>query len=171
MHLASLEQRFENALSPAIYRGAWGFAARLCHTREDAEDLLQESLIKAYRKFDQLREVEKFKPWLFSIIRSQFISGTRKKQLPAEDCYWMQFVANSKTEHPLSEDLSGAMFALPEQQRLVLSLFYLDGMNLIEAGQVLGISQRVVAQRLHRARHALRRKLEVVPNLGVLSQG
>ena len=171
MQVAGLEQRFEKALSPEIYRGAWGFAARLCQNREDAEDLLQESLTKAFRKFDQLREVDKFKPWLFSIIRSQFISSTRKKQLPAADCYWLQLVAKSKTEHPLSEDLTQAMFRLPEQQRLVLSLFYLDGLNLVEAGQVLGITQRVVAQRLHRARHALRRKLEGVPNLGVLSQG
>ena len=171
MQAAQLEQRFEEALTPEIYRGAWGFAARLCNTREDAEDLLQESLAKAFRNFGQLRDADKFKPWLFSIIRSLFLSSIRKKQLPAENCYWMQFVADAKFEHPLCDKLGRAMFTLPEQQRIVLSLFYLDGLNLNEVGQVLGVSQRVVAQRLHRARHALRRKLAGVPNLGVLTQG
>jgi RNA polymerase sigma-70 factor (ECF subfamily) len=166
-----IEQRFEAALTPAIHRGAWGFCVRLCETREDAEDLLQDSLVIAFRKFGQLKDESRFKAWLFAIVRTRFISRRRRRSLPAGDSQWLEHVANAETKHPLSDVLAEALSRLPDQQRELLGLFYLDGLNLEETGEVLGLEPRAVAQRLHRARNTLRRRLSEFRELGVAPQG
>ena len=106
--------------------------------------------------------MNRFCSWLLSIIRSRFIDRGRRAdarpkpeelppQLPQQD---------GKPDDPESELILAGLAKLPPEQKELLSLFYLDGLNLRETGEVLGIPDKAVRQRLYRARMALRRALE-----------
>jgi RNA polymerase sigma factor (sigma-70 family) len=164
------QEQFEEALAPAAYTRAWRYACRLAATREDAEDLLQEALIRAYRGFSRLRHRERFAAWLVSIIRNCYLSARRRETHRVVDFYWHQLVRDGALENPLSGPIAEALAELPPAQREVLSLFYLDGLSLEETGWVLGAAPQVVGQRLYRARRALRRLLHGSRVLGAEPQ-
>lgn len=163
-------ERFEELLTDQAYQAAWRHAYRLATgtsggTREDAEDLLQEALAQAYRSLPQLRDPSRFTAWLVSIVRTRFLDWRRRclasgvnLELDAERC------AEEATAiaDPLGELVQEALLLLPAAQREIISLFYLDGLSLIETGQVLRIAPRAIRQRLHRARQALRRQLKLL---------
>src|SRR5690606_24929517 len=71
------QEHFERLLTQDVYRAAWNYSWRLCNRREDAEDLLQEALVHALRKLDQLKDDSTFKSWLLSIVRTRFLNGLR----------------------------------------------------------------------------------------------
>ena len=159
---------FEHVLTPAIMNLAWRYSCRLCRTREDAEDLLQEALAHALLRFSQLRDLARFKSWLMSIVRTQFLMQQRRNT--AE-----KFTVNDREQDvgstlvdlavgpnadPLADIAAVSLSQLPAEQREILSLFYLDGLNLQEAAEVLGISTGAVRSRLYRARAAMRRELK-----------
>ena len=77
---------------------------------------------------------------------------------------------DSCPENPLAEPIAEALARLPHAQREILSLFYLDGLNLEETGWVLGITPQVASQRLYRARRSLRRLLPEPRRQGILPQ-
>jgi RNA polymerase sigma-70 factor (ECF subfamily) len=158
----SMRERFEQALSPEVYQAAWRFALRLSTRREDAEDLLQESLIKAYSRFSQLRDASRFKSWFFSIVRSTHLDRLRREHARPPETAELPQLAARETE-PLSRDIAEALARLPKPQQELLCLFYIDGLNLNETGQALGIRPRAVRQRLYRARQSLRQQLDSIP--------
>jgi RNA polymerase sigma-70 factor (ECF subfamily) len=157
---------FAQLLSEDVHESAWRFAARQCRTREDSEDLLQESLASAYRKLHQLRDRAAFRGWLFSIIRRRYLSGIKRSTPDFCESLWYQAALSAQSENSLSDSIAEAMAQLPEPQRELLALFYIDGLSLNECGRVLGIAPQVVGQRLYRARRSLRRVLEGQHALG-----
>jgi RNA polymerase sigma-70 factor (ECF subfamily) len=160
-------QLFEALLSEELHAQLWRYCTRLAATREDAEDLLQEALARAYRKLHQLREPAAARAWLFSIARSLYINQSRRSpQIPAESL-WLHSTQAQEHAHSLSEPIAEALAGLPLPQRELLALFYLDGLTLEECGSVLGAGPQVAAQRLYRARRALRRELEKQRVLGL----
>jgi len=157
-------------LTPQAYRRAWNFACRLAATREDAEDLFQESLAKAYRSLDRLRDPGRFCAWLMTIVRNCFLHARRRKRFEFVDSYWYRLVSDGAVEDPLAESIAEALARLPKAQHEILSLFYLDGLSLEETGWVLGVAPQVVGQRLFRARRALRRVIADPGMLGIQPQ-
>ena len=167
---------FETALTPAILDLAWRYSYRLSKTREDAEDLLQDALAHAITRIGQLRDLTRFRSWLMSIVRTRFLMQRRRNT--AEN-----YVIHDR-EHDLSQRLADtsvdadtdllvettrcALKRLAGEQREILSLFYIDGLSLIETGEVLGISQSAVRSRLFRARGALRRELNQLSPAGLV---
>ena len=166
----SAQQRelFEQALTTAVYQAAWRYACWLSRTREDAEDLLQESLIRAFQCFHQLRDTQSFRAWLMRIIRTRHLMRRRSDGngiitiTGTVDCYGETLVdyTAAPAAGPLAAELAVAIAGLPAQQREVIVLHYLEGYSLVETGQVLGISANAARQRIHRARNALRGLLE-----------
>lgn len=166
MPSADRQPAFEAALSNEVYAAAWGYACRLCApggtgARADAEDLLQEALIRAYQRFAQLREAAKFKGWLLCIMRRCFLdrhrrAGRRIGELGLEA---YELAAPEADATPYAGPVRLALGRLPGAQRELLTLFYVEGLSLEETGQVTGLSARVVRQRLYRAREGLRRAL------------
>lgn len=159
--------QFEQALSDEVYGAAWRYACRLCTAggvvrRDDAEDLLQESLVHAFQRLHQLRDAASFKGWLLSIMRTRFITRHRRERLLPATLEWPEALPAAVEADPLVEEALAALSRLPASQRELLSLFYIDGLNLHETGQVAGLAPRVVRQRLHRARAALRRELRLL---------
>jgi RNA polymerase sigma-70 factor (ECF subfamily) len=155
-------QLFERALTNEIYQAAWRYALRLSGQRENAEDLLQESLAKAYLQFARLRDPAKFKGWLLSIVRTVSIDRHRRERARPPVTAELPSLAAAAAD-PLARDVAEALARLPQPQHELLSLFYLDGLSLKETGQVLGVKPRAVRQRLYRARQALRRRLDSAP--------
>ena len=167
----SEQEQFEQLLTPGVHRRAWRYACRLKSTREDAEDLLQDALVRAYRGLHRLRHTERFGAWLISIIRNCHLSRRHRHHQQNSDSYWLQLVKSSSVENPLSESIAEALTKLPAAQREILSLFYLDGLSLEETGWVLGVAPQVVGQRLYRARRALRKKLGAIHMPGLSPRG
>lgn len=161
MAATAAQQRFENLLTSEVYQAAWRFCLRLCRSREDAQDLLQESLVRAYTRLGQLRDEVRFRAWLLSIVRRQFLDRYRRERLrpPVQSEQEPQLAP----EDPLVAHIAETLTQLPAPQRELISLFYTDGLSLKETGQVLGIRPQVVRQRLYRARRALRRLLDAAP--------
>ncbi|MCC7479106.1 sigma-70 family RNA polymerase sigma factor [bacterium] len=147
---------FEQLLSEEVYQAAWGFCCRLSRSREDAQDLLQEGLLRAWRSLSQLREPCLFKPWLFTLLRRLHLSRSRRAQLPLAESWLFRQSAGLERDQ-FSQRLAEAMGRLPQAQRELLSLAYLDGLSLEELGALLRISPQSASQRLYRAREALRR--------------
>ncbi|MBN2081938.1 sigma-70 family RNA polymerase sigma factor [bacterium] len=158
MGISAQQEQFERYLNPQVYQRAWNYACRLSPTREDAEDLLQDALAKAYRGIDGLREPDRFGAWLLTIIRNSFLSRRRPDHILLNS-YWHELVAAEEPENPLAVAILGALDHLAPDQRELISLFYLDGLSLKETGWVLGLEPPAVGQRLHRARRALRKVL------------
>jgi len=160
------QQLFETLVTVDVYEVAWRVCRRLTRSREDAEDLLQESLVHAYTRLGQLRDQSRFRGWLLSIVRTRHLEKLRReKSRPQATCELPQ-LADAGAE-PFDATVAAALAQLPSPQRELLSLFYLDGLSLKETGQALGIRPQIVRQRLYRARQALRRRLDCTPAVRV----
>ncbi len=133
----------------------------------DAEDITQETFIKAYQKLRTLRWWDSFLAWLYAIasnlckqwIRSQskrpdgeFAADQRPEVLNRPSM-------NSYRDEMIRESLRDALDSLPENYRQVLTLYYLGGMNSKEIARLLGTSPNNIAQRLRRARAKLKTEM------------
>ena len=155
---------FEQALTADAYQSAWRYAWRLAGNREDAEDLLQESLVSALKAFGQLRDPGSFKSWLLAIVRRQHLVHLRRRHSGIAALTGRLGDAEETVPDyravddgdPLTEQLALALERLPAAQRELVALFYFEGLSLRETARVLGTTPNAVTQRLHRARTALR---------------
>jgi RNA polymerase sigma factor (sigma-70 family) len=150
-------------------------ARRLMPTDEEAQDIVQETLLEAYLSLYRLREPERFKSWLLGILlnlgRNRLRRSLRNKaeqnQIPL-DWNAAYTLADRKPlpqqvaeERELHRQVAAVVDELPANLRDAIWLFYFEAMSLQEIGVLLGISVTAVKVRLHRARHSLRKKLEV----------
>ena len=148
-------------LTEAVYEAAWRYAYRLASTREDAEDLLQDALVHAWRRVAQLREPSAFRAWLFSIIRTKHLEKVRKRRVQTSPLEDVRAHTPERAAVPAPDGFAEAFCRLPEPHRELLSLFYIEGLSLKETGQVLGVKTQAVKLRLFRARAALRKLLSL----------
>ena len=155
----------------SIRNELYSFAYRLMGNREDAEDLLQESYFKAYKYFHQLRDKSKFKEWIFQITANQFRNQLKKRK--RERTYFVDdfSVVLEKPQNTnvnpdnlfdgldLSEKVRYAIDKLHPKMKTALVLFELQGFNIDEVSNILGISPGTVKSRLHYARKRLKDEL------------
>jgi RNA polymerase sigma factor (sigma-70 family) len=154
---------------------ALGIARRLMPSDEEAQDIVQETLLEAYLSLHRLRKPERFKSWLLGILlnlgrnrlRRNLRNKTEQNQIPL-DWEVAYALADQKPqpqqvaeERELHRQVVAAVDELPINLRDAIWLFYFETMSLQEIGVLLGISVNAVKVRLHRARHSLRKKLEV----------
>lgn len=154
---------------PRIYR----FGMRMCRDEEDAKDVLQDTLIAAARSLSGFRGASSLSTWLYSIARGFCIKKRRRSQFaPAEEVPLdgrSPALAVPDPGRPLDEALArreveraveAAIRALPPAYREVLLLRDVEGLTAPEAAQVLGLRVEAVKSRLHRARAAVRERLQ-----------
>ena len=163
---------FEAAAMPfvdALYNTAY----RMTRNSEDAEDLVQETYLKAYRYYDKFEEGTNFKAWLFKIMKNTFINNYRKKQqAPAlsdfaeiEESFETQVNEDTarQTKNPeeellenvLDEDVQKALDKLPPDYRMVVLLADLEGFSYKEIAEILEVPVGTVMSRLYRGRRLL----------------
>jgi RNA polymerase sigma-70 factor (ECF subfamily) len=148
----------------------FNFAYRLTGNRHDAEDLLQESLFKAYKYYFQLRDESKFKEWIFQITANQFKNLLRKRRrerlsFPEDfEKNITEGIEQAPSKNPdeayvrrdNSELLWEAMSQLGSKMRAVLVMFELEGYSIEDIASSLSISRGTVKSRLHYARRKLK---------------
>ena len=142
-----------------LYRVAYSW----CRNAALADDLVQETLIKAYRKSDQLRDPKAGQSWLFSILSNCFNDHFRRNR-ETEDIDNVTLVEDSTPESEVDEfqivnKVRNAVALLSEGQRQVMTLVDLEGFSYIEVSQILEIPIGTVMSRLYRARKKLMEKL------------
>ena len=157
-----------NQHKDAVYRQM----IRVCGNREDAEDVLIEALMKAYRHLDQLRDSVAFRSWLATIARRICWQFKEKQAIaPLIQLSMLEDEGRqlSSNEDPADERLAAmqmktlmlaALQSLPEQDREIYTLRDLQELSGEETAAKLRISLSAVKSRLHRARSLLRERLD-----------
>ncbi len=155
----------------------FAFSLKFCGNREDAEDLVQETFLQAYRKWDQFEGRSKPSSWLYTIAARgcQRMSRKRSGEPPGLDSLDEESPAGlapvaslpSADDGPLDEKLrkeaaevvDRGLAKLPPEYRLPLVLKEIAELSLREIGEILGIKEATVKTRVHRGRLALRAEL------------
>jgi RNA polymerase sigma-70 factor (ECF subfamily) len=160
-------------------------AIRLTQHAADAEDLVAGTVEKAWKCIDTLGDRDRFRPWIFRILRNHFISGYRKKSVRPVECgfeensaepaepdlaSWLMeqsddflnWWANPERvffNQLLGSEIMAAIEALPSQYRVVIQLINVEGFGYDEAAGVLGIPTGTVRSRMKRGRTLLQKSL------------
>ncbi len=167
---------FEASAIPFV-DALYNMAYRLARNAEDAEDLVQETYLKAYKYYDKFEPGTNLKAWLFKILKNTFINGYRKRQnQPPQSAFsdieesFESLVSdeagrNSKTpeeevlDKVLDEDVQEALSSLSEDYRMVIDLVDLEGFSYKEAASILEVPVGTVMSRLYRGRRMLEQAL------------
>lgn len=172
---------FVESFQSKVFQYTW----LMCGQREDAEEVAQDTLLKVFESFDQLREPEHVKAWVFRIARNYCLMKRRRsvfapdrelsldelmpRALPDSDSAGVAPSSRVPDQRELPEqkllrkelnrELEAAMQELPTNYRSVVLLRDVEGLSTAEVADVLNLSLDVVKQRLHRGRLALRKRL------------
>ena len=152
------EEEFKLALVEQIpYLRAFGRS--LCGDRDRADDLAQETLIKALRARTRFQKDSNLRAWLFTILRNHYYSECRRsvrQQDWDEDAMSAKLVVQSNQETSLSVvDLYRALQLLPDEQREALILIGAGGFGYDEAAEICGCAVGTIKSRVSRARRAI----------------
>jgi RNA polymerase sigma-70 factor (ECF subfamily) len=135
------------------------FARTLCHDIEQAEDLAQETLLKAWQCRAQFHAGTNLRAWLATILRNRFYSLGRRRKWQAD--YDQEIIERTlmapddQTAHVELEDVRRALSMLPDFQREALILVGAGGMSYEEVAQIAGVPLGTVKSRVRRARDEL----------------
>lgn len=153
----------------------------MCGQREDAEEVAQDTLLKVFESFDQLREPERVRPWVFRIAKNACLMKRRKsvfaparelsldELMPARSgdgeggiqiADWSRLPDAQALDAEMRAALDRAIAALPEIYRSVILLRDVEELSTEETAQILDITEQTVKMRLHRARLAVRQTLD-----------
>jgi RNA polymerase sigma-70 factor (ECF subfamily) len=154
------------------------FAYRLCGEAEAAKDLVQETFLNAYRAYDRFRGDAQVSTWLYAIASHACLRMRRKRKgEPERELSLEEFVPTSEGEFALQIPMEGlspqealenkelrqildrAVGKLPRKYRMVLVLRDMEGLSAKEVGGILGVNERAIKSRLHRARLFVRKEL------------
>ena len=135
------------------------FGVSLCGDKERADDLVQETLFKAWNHLDSFKEGTNLKAWLFTILRNTYFSERRKRRREVEDAdgtYAARLAAQpAQHGHMDMQDFRAALVRLPDDQREALVLVGAAGFSYEEAAEICGCAVGTIKSRVNRARNRL----------------
>ena len=180
---------FEAASMPYI-DSLYNTAYRMARNAEDAEDLVQETYLKAYRYYDKFEEGTNFKAWIFKILKNSFINLYRKKQrVPPQSEFGeieesfesavlegfgdrIKSPEDELLANVLDEDVQKSLEKLPEDYRMAVVLADLEGFSYKEIAEILEIPLGTVMSRLYRGRKQMEKSLlEYAQDRGYIRSG
>jgi RNA polymerase sigma-70 factor (ECF subfamily) len=182
----ALRARFERDVLPML-PNLYPAALRLTRDPSDAEDLIQETFLRAYRGFAGFEEGTNLRAWMYRILTNTFINIYRKKQREPvtvqeediEDWYLYDRLGASGVEASAEtevldrlpdDDVQRALEALPEGFRMAVLLADVEGFSYREIAEILDVPIGTVMSRLHRGRKALHKALwETVRERGLVA--
>lgn len=135
------------------------FAVSICGNPDRADDLVQETLVKAWSSLDSFEEGTNLTAWLFTILRNIYYSEFRKRRRETSDSdgeYAAGLIApDSQESHMEFQDFRAALQKLPLDQREALILVAASGMSYEEAAEICGCAPGTMKSRVNRARNRL----------------
>jgi RNA polymerase sigma-70 factor (ECF subfamily) len=171
-----LRERFERDVLPML-PSLYGAAMRLTRNPSDAEDLIQETYLRAYRGFAGFQEGTNLKAWLYRILTNSFINTYRKKQREpqivdgpddVDEWYLYDRLGGRSVEESAETEVldqipdqavKAALESLPERFRLPVLLADVEGFSYKEIAEIMDTPIGTVMSRLHRGRKALEKAL------------
>lgn len=171
--------RFVEHFRAKIFHYSW----LMCGQREDAEEVAQETLLKTFESFHQLKQPERVRPWVFRIAKNVCLTKRRRsifapspaqemsldELMPSKDSRdgtkleiadWSQLPEDLVLKKEMKNELQAAIRTLPDIYRSVILLRDTEQLSTIETAQILDVTEDVVKTRLHRARLAVREDLD-----------
>jgi RNA polymerase sigma-70 factor (ECF subfamily) len=156
------------------------FGRRMCGQRDDAEDVLQDTLLKAYLSLKDLREPAALKSWVYRVAANSCLRMRRhgryepEQEISLDDVLpapgegdgppeipdWSDVPLDRLLQGELKQKLEQAILDLPKDFRVVLVLRDQEGFSTLETAGILGITETLAKVRLHRARLAVRKAME-----------
>ena len=152
----------------SFQRKVFNYTWLMCGQREDAEEVAQDTLLKVFENWEQLRNPEQVKPWVFQIARNCCLMKRRHSvfapatEVPIDDVpleAHEEAADDRVIRKELNAELERALRAIPETYRAVVLLRDAEDMSTAETAALLEISEDNVKQRLHRGRGMLRKLL------------
>jgi RNA polymerase sigma factor (sigma-70 family) len=144
---------------------AFSIAFRIVNNREDAEEIVQDAFLKAFKSLDKFRKDSKFSTWFYRIVVNSSLSKVRGKRPESNsidadelDDVIVEDVESAYHSMDLSEQkkfIGDALEQLSVENRLLLTLYYLNENSIDEVTEITGIPQENVKMKLHRARNKM----------------
>ena len=162
-------KEFQKLTAPHV-QFLYNMAVRYTGNSYDAEDLVQETMYSAYKSFTSLREKEKCKAWMLTILRRRFFRDqSQRKNQPFEvddtaylhllDCYaGREHLVNIERQESAAE-VQLVLNTLPEKYKTPLLLFFMEDMTYQEISETLEVPIGTVMSRLSRARHHFKKAM------------
>lgn len=168
------QEDFEDEIIPQL-DAMYNFALRLTSDPSDAEDLVQDTIVKAFRFFNSYEKGTNAKAWLFRILKNSYINNYRKKsKQPNQVDYdevatFYETIRAERTDTSdledkmfrdlIDDDISNALDELPEDFRTVVLLCDIEGFTYEEIANMLDVPIGTIRSRLHRGRNLLKAEL------------
>lgn len=174
---SSPSKRFDRLILPYM-RGMYNFAFRLTGQQQDAEDLVQDVIVKLYPRLEELENVQQPQPWLNRVLYRHFVDLTRKQSshreinastLVAADSQnaFMESLGEASPDASAGIDqtridntVKRLLNSLPPDQRTLLLLHDADGWRQEDIAMVLDVPVGTIKSRLHRCRAFMRERLK-----------
>ena len=149
----------------------YSFALKLTRARDDAEDLVSDTILRAFDRWEQYQLGTNVRAWLFTILYHTFVSrkrriDAREVQLPDEPEGWSAYEAVGETDPEgkfydsfIDEEVTREIDRLPEDYRTAVVLSDIQGLRYAEIAEILGIPEGTVKSRLFRGRRILQKRL------------
>jgi|GEM_PF-334299 len=149
------------------YKRAMMFCRKLAGERDRGDDLFQDTLVNALRKFDQLRDRESFRPWLYRSIVNTYTSSCRapwfKRRRPMTVEVEQKLIgADPSREHATKRWLHRAMAVLTPEQHALVTLHELQEWSIAEIADLYRMSEGSIKARLFRARRRMKKAVRAI---------
>ncbi|HEU5185244.1 MAG TPA: sigma-70 family RNA polymerase sigma factor [Gemmatimonadaceae bacterium] len=170
--LSRAERRAQFEREALVHLDAmYSFALKLARSRDDAEDLVSDTILRAFDRWEQYQLGTNVRAWLFTILYHTFVSRKRRieareVQLPEEADGWSAFEAVGDADPEgrfydsfIDEEVMREIDKLPEDYRTAVVLSDIHGLRYAEIAEILGIPEGTVKSRLFRGRRILQKRL------------
>lgn len=145
---------------------------------EDAEEVVQDAFLKAFASLDKFRQASKFSTWLYRIVYNTALTKLKSRRMPTISMEQSSVAEENATTENQGWDLlkdterkkyiALALGRLSAEDRLVLTLHYIEEKNITEIGEILGAGKSAIKMRLLRGRKQLETELALLLNLSLI---
>lgn len=154
-------------------------AMNITRSREDAEEVAQDAFLKAFQKLAGFRQESSFQTWIYRIVYNEAISRVRKNKMKLMDLE--EEMTGNIPDEEIEEDVAGLdeqeqklvigkiLDKLPEIDRVIVTLFYLESHPVTEIAEITGLGESNVKVRLHRVRKRIYSDLQHILKIRTLS--